>query len=63
MLADLALEFKVEAFLYSTRIPGGSTPDVSHKSKLDNEEYCRQLGKEGLNWMLVAASGVQTSES
>ncbi|KAK5994956.1 hypothetical protein PT974_03345 [Cladobotryum mycophilum] len=57
MLADLAFEFKVEAFVYSSAIqPGPDQDDVhdaSHKAKREIELYGKQLGDKGLNWIIV----------
>lgn len=57
MLADLALEFKVDALVYSSTIPPGpdldDAFDASHRSKREIELYCKKLGESGLNWTLV----------
>ncbi|KAK3339817.1 hypothetical protein B0T25DRAFT_574706 [Lasiosphaeria hispida] len=57
MLADLALEFKVEAFIYSSAlqpVPGNDdTVEFSRLSKLAVENHCKKLGKEGLSWILL----------
>ncbi len=55
MLADLALEFRVQAFVYSSTIPAGLNDgdalDHSHKAKRRLELYCEELGPKGLQWM------------
>ncbi|KAK0704384.1 hypothetical protein B0H67DRAFT_648827 [Lasiosphaeris hirsuta] len=57
MLADLALEFKVQAFIYSSAlqpVPGNDdTVEFSRLSKLAVENHCKKLGKEGLHWILL----------
>ncbi|KAK3334180.1 hypothetical protein B0T19DRAFT_440872 [Cercophora scortea] len=57
MLADLALEFHVEAFVYSSAIPVGPRPDdshdYSHQTKRELEKYCQELGERGLNWIIL----------
>lgn len=54
MLADLALEFKLDALIYSSTIPPGpdldDAFDASHRSKREIELYCKELGERGLNW-------------
>lgn len=55
MLADLALEFNVQAFIYSSAMRAG--PKYEHELKLSGqakaniEEHCIELGNRGLNWM------------
>lgn len=55
MLADLALEFNVGAFMFSSMIhPGpktGDFKDASHLAKQRIEQYCQSLGPSGLRWM------------
>jgi len=55
MLAELALEFDVKAFVYSSSIPAGIKDaqiiDLSHKAKWNIERCCMELGTKGLNWM------------
>lgn len=55
MLADLALEFKVQAFIYSSALQPdpkpGQTPEYSRISKRKIENYCKSLTEKGLNWM------------
>ncbi|PTB68582.1 NAD(P)-binding protein [Trichoderma citrinoviride] len=57
MLVDLALEFKVDALVYSSTIPPGPDMDdayeASHRSKREIELYCKGLGERGLNWTIV----------
>ncbi|UKZ75111.1 hypothetical protein TrVFT333_002783 [Trichoderma virens FT-333] len=57
MLADLALEFKLDALVYSSTIPPGpdldDAFDASHRSKREIELYCNKLGETGLNWTIV----------
>jgi hypothetical protein len=54
LLADLALEFDVDALVYSSSIPPGQNLDdaydASHRAKLGIELYCKELGERGLNW-------------
>ena len=52
LLADLCLEYGVQAFVLSTSLHGGDEAgghDASHIAKMKLEKYCREL--EGLNWM------------
>jgi len=55
MLADLALEFNVQAFVYSSTLQVGAeeddVQDHSHKAKLNIEHYCESLGRRGLNYV------------
>ena len=56
LLADLALEFRVQTFVYysSTMRPGteeGDFLDPSRRAKQRIEVYCQELGEKGLNWM------------
>jgi hypothetical protein len=55
LLADLALEFKVEVFVYSSAIQVGADADDaldhSHRAKPQIENYVKELGSKGLNWM------------
>ncbi|KAL7949485.1 hypothetical protein V8C42DRAFT_311034 [Trichoderma barbatum] len=57
MLADLALEFNLDALVYSSTIPPGPDLDdafeASHRSKREIELYCKKLGERGLNWTIV----------
>lgn len=57
LLADLALEFRVQAFVYSSTIQPGPTSepdrDHSHRAKWDIEVYCQGLGAKGLNWIIL----------
>lgn len=54
MLVDLALEFSVDALVYSSTIPPGrdldDAYDASHRAKREIELYCKELGERGLNW-------------
>lgn len=54
MLVDLALEFKIDALVYSSTIPPGRESDdaldASHRAKREIERYCKNLGERGLNW-------------
>jgi hypothetical protein len=60
MLVDLALEFKVEALVYSSTIPPGpdldDAFDASRLSKRAIESHCKSLGEKGLNWRLVQSN-------
>jgi hypothetical protein len=55
MLADLALEFEAQIFVYSSTIPPtadqNDTLDLSHQAKRAVELYCEQLGQKGLKWV------------
>jgi len=55
MLADLALEFKVQAFVYSSALQPAAdatqTPEYSRLSKKEIENHCKDLTQQGLNWM------------
>ncbi|KAL6864018.1 NAD(P)-binding protein [Trichoderma novae-zelandiae] len=57
MLVDLALEFKVDALVYSSTIPPGQelddAYDASHRSKREIELHCKKLGGRGLNWTII----------
>ncbi|KAK2066643.1 hypothetical protein P8C59_000440 [Phyllachora maydis] len=57
MLADLALEFNVGAFMFSSMIhPGpktGDFKDASHLAKQRIEQYCQSLGPSGLRWIIL----------
>lgn len=54
MLADLALEFNIHAFVYSSSISPGprddDVQDASHRAKRVIESHCETLGASGLNW-------------
>lgn len=55
MLANLALEFNVSAFVYSTTLqPAPRDEDVndySRSAKRAIELHCKSLTGKGLNWM------------
>jgi len=55
MLANLALEFKVGAFVYSTTLqPAPRDEDINEYSRTAKraiELHCKGLTGEGLNWM------------
>ncbi|KAL1864543.1 hypothetical protein Daus18300_007558 [Diaporthe australafricana] len=57
LLADLALEAQVKAFVYSSSIQVGPSKDDavdnSHRGKVEIEEYCMGLGSKGLNWIII----------
>ncbi|KAL6892417.1 hypothetical protein HDV57DRAFT_180070 [Trichoderma longibrachiatum] len=57
MLVDLALEFKIDALVYSSTIPPGRESDdaldASHRAKREIERYCKNLGERGLNWTII----------
>ncbi|KAJ0122043.1 hypothetical protein J7T55_002554 [Diaporthe amygdali] len=57
LLADLALEFRVEVFVYSSAIQVGPTEDDhldnSHRAKPQIEDYCKELGSQGMNWIII----------
>ncbi|KAH8121382.1 NAD(P)-binding protein [Trichoderma asperelloides] len=56
-LVDLAIEFKVEALVYSSTIPPGpdlaNGIDASRLAKREIELYCKGMGEKGLNWSIV----------
>lgn len=55
MLADVALEYKVEVFVYSSAMRAGPKHEdrlvASKKAKRNVEEHCKALGERGLRWM------------
>ncbi|KAK3380552.1 hypothetical protein B0T24DRAFT_548340 [Lasiosphaeria ovina] len=58
LLADLSLEFRVPAFVYSSTVPTSSntddTTEPGHKVKREIEDYCQtELGPRGLNWTFL----------
>ncbi|KAG4438282.1 hypothetical protein IFR05_006217 [Cadophora sp. M221] len=57
LLADLALEFGVECFLYSSRMGGGPRYEnelkLSGLAKRNVERYCEELGGRGLGWTIL----------
>ncbi|KAK4183979.1 hypothetical protein QBC35DRAFT_506914 [Podospora australis] len=58
ILADLALEFGVKLFMYSSSIPTGPGEedglDISRKHKRDVEVYLeKDLGAKGLPWIII----------
>ncbi|TVY80782.1 putative transporter MCH2 [Lachnellula suecica] len=57
MLADLALEFGVKTFVYSSMMRDGPKYDgqlkLSAKAKFNIENYCRELGEKGLPWTFI----------
>jgi nucleoside-diphosphate-sugar epimerase len=56
MLADIAFEYGVEAYVYSSAMRAGPKYEdqldwkPSGKAKRDIEEHCRVLGERGLKW-------------
>lgn len=54
---DLAIEFKVEALVYSSTIPPGPDEsngfDASRLAKREIELYCKSMSEKGLNWRSV----------
>lgn|ERR1700735_4270761 len=59
-MADLALEFKVSVFVYSSFERRGDQFDdeqvLSGKAKVNIERHVRQLGEKGLPWTYVLPS-------
>jgi uncharacterized protein YbjT (DUF2867 family) len=57
VLADLALRFGVEVFVYSSIARSGPKYEpqltLSQAAKRNVELYCKQLGEKGLNWVCV----------
>jgi hypothetical protein len=54
MLANLALEFGVEAFVYSSALQPAAdkaeTPEYSRLCKQAIEKHCKSLTEKGLKW-------------
>lgn len=54
MLADLALEFGVQSFVYSSALQpdpdDDSKVEYSRISKRAIEQHCKALTEKGLNW-------------
>ena len=59
LLADLALRFGVEVFVYSSAARSGPRYEAGLKlsgaAKREVEEYCKALGEKGLNWVYVSS--------
>ncbi|KAK0647108.1 hypothetical protein B0T16DRAFT_329164 [Cercophora newfieldiana] len=57
MLADLALDFNVEAFVYSSALQPSAdtsvTPEHSRLSKQAIEKHIKSLTEKGLNWIII----------
>jgi len=57
MLADLALEFDVKCFVYSSAMRSGPKYEdemtLSGKAKGNVERYCGVLGERGLGWTIL----------
>ncbi|KAH7357072.1 hypothetical protein BKA65DRAFT_496150 [Rhexocercosporidium sp. MPI-PUGE-AT-0058] len=57
LLADLALEYGVSCFVYSSRMGPGPKYDDSLKlsslAKRNVEKYCVELGEKGLGWTIL----------
>ncbi|KAK4444228.1 NAD(P)-binding protein [Podospora aff. communis PSN243] len=57
MLANLALEFGVEAFVYSSALQPAAdeaeTPEYSRLSKQAIERHCKSLTEKGLKWTII----------
>jgi len=57
MLADLALEYRVSAFVYSSSLRLGPTYDdhekLSRRAKVLVERHVKSLGENGLPWVIV----------
>jgi hypothetical protein len=55
MLADLALEYRVSAFVYSSALRLGPTYDdhekLSGRAKVLVERHVKSLGENGLPWV------------
>ncbi|KAK5655860.1 hypothetical protein OQA88_5399 [Cercophora sp. LCS_1] len=60
MLANLALEFDVKAFVYSSALQPeprpDQTPEHSRISKKKIENHCKSLTEKGLNWIILQPS-------
>ncbi|KAL7926139.1 hypothetical protein ACQKWADRAFT_281865 [Trichoderma austrokoningii] len=56
-LVDLAVEFKVEALVYSSTVPSGADVhngfDASRLAKREIELYCKSMSEKGLSWSIV----------
>ncbi|KAE8444449.1 hypothetical protein EG329_000540 [Mollisiaceae sp. DMI_Dod_QoI] len=57
MLADLALQYQVQAFVYSSSFRAGEIHEadlkLSGKAKSNIERYCQELGQKGLPWTIL----------
>ncbi len=57
MLADLAVQFGVQAFIYSSAMRFGPKYEdelkLSNRAKSNIELHCMGLGEKGLPWMYV----------
>ncbi|KAK0100781.1 hypothetical protein ONS95_007230 [Cadophora gregata] len=57
LLADLALEYGVQCFVYSSAMRSGPKYEdemkLSSKAKGNVEKYCRVLGEQGLAWTIL----------
>lgn len=57
MLADIALKYGVQVYVYSSAMRAGPKWEdkldlkPSGKAKRNVEEHCRELGEKGLRWM------------
>ena len=60
MMADLALEFGVQSFVYSSVERGDEKYDdtltLDRAAKVNIERHIRSLGDKGLNWTSVSHS-------
>lgn len=54
LLADLALNYRVKAFIYSSSFRAGEKYEaelvLSGKAKANIERHCMELGQRGLSW-------------
>ncbi|PSS06762.1 hypothetical protein M430DRAFT_46100 [Amorphotheca resinae ATCC 22711] len=57
LLADLALKYKVQAYIYSSAMRSGpeheDTLILSGRAKANVENYCMVLGEKGLPWTIL----------
>lgn len=55
MVADFALQYRAEVFVYSSAMQPNPDPErtveYSRVMKKHIEDHCRDLGAQGLNWM------------
>ncbi|GAD91593.1 hypothetical protein PVAR5_0166 [Paecilomyces variotii No. 5] len=60
MLADLALEYNVSAYIYSSSLRTGPGYDdqeqLSGRAKVNIERYVQELGERGLPWAIIRPS-------
>lgn len=54
MLADIAFQYRVQSFIYSSSFRAGELHEakliLSGKAKANIEQHCMELGQRGLPW-------------